>query len=334
MPTIATGKVEGLYAARAARRAHPSSVSPVNDTTGHGISPLSFGRSYTMSSTGFECKTAIAVRQWFRIEHLHYREGLAQMDVPDGSSANQALDPFTSHFKFGQLRFDENMSLSEQIYSLRFKVYCLECGFLEPENYADGLESDEFDEHSVHFTACNLANELVGSMRLVLARAGRRFPFEDRCQVLFDDVVLPPATESGEVSRLVVSAKYRRRAGDSLAGVSEEFLTGTSHGMRGKRTGGERRSRSPQILLGLYREMYRYSVRANIRYWYAAMEKSLARALTRLDFDFTPIGMETDYYGPVIPYVADLRELERKLKANRPDLLAWFRKDAERAQCD
>jgi 3-methyladenine DNA glycosylase AlkD len=36
----------------------------------------------------------------------------------------------------------------------------------------------------------------------------------------------------------------------------------------------------------------------------------------------------------VIPYVADLRELERKLKANRPDLLAWFRKDVERAQCD
>ena len=247
------------------------------------------------------------------------------MDVPDGSIANQALDPLTPHFKFGQLRFDENMALSEHIYSLRFKVYCLECGFLEPENYENGLESDEFDEHSIHFTACNLENELVGSMRLVLGDPGRRFPFEDRCQVLFDDVVLPPAKESGEVSRLVVSARYRRRAGDSLAGVSQEFLTSSSHGMPGKPASGERRSRSPQILLGLYREMYQYSVRANIRYWYAAMERSLARALTRLSFDFTPIGMETDYYGPVIPYVADLRELERKLKANRPDLLAWFR---------
>ena len=74
--------------------------------------------------------------------------------------------------------------------------------------------------------------------------------------------------------------------------------------------------------------MYRYSVDHGIRYWYAAMERSLVRALSRFEFIFNPIGLETDYYGPVAPYLADLRELERRLDVSNPDLMAWFRQPA------
>jgi hypothetical protein len=55
------------------------------------------------------------------------------------------------------------------------------------------------------------------------------------------------------------------------------------------------------------------------------MERPLARALARLGFAFQQIGAETDYYGPVAPYMADLRELEVKLGEARPDLLTWMR---------
>jgi hypothetical protein len=40
---------------------------------------------------------------------------------------------------------------------------------------------------------------------------------------------------------------------------------------------------------------------------------------------FTPIGMETDYYGPVTPYIADLRELEVRVGKSNPELLEWMR---------
>jgi N-acyl amino acid synthase of PEP-CTERM/exosortase system len=85
------------------------------------------------------------------------------------------------------------------------------------------------------------------------------------------------------------------------------------------------REDSPLILLSLYREMYEYSLENGIRYWYAAMERSLARALTRMGFSFRQIGPATDYYGPVAPYVADLRELETRLGEFNPGLLAWMR---------
>ena len=247
------------------------------------------------------------------------------MDLPGMQSTEGELDPVTPHFTFDWLAPEGKTPMHEQIFALRFKVYCLECGFLRASDFEDGLESDEYDERSVHFIARDSQDELAGTVRLVHS-SDSRFPFEDHCNV-FDDVALPDPREAGEVSRLVVSPRYRRRAGDTMAGVSEQFFTSTVYGMAGDHPPGERRSSSPQILMRLYREMYQHSVRANIRYWYAAMEKSLARALSRLQFVFRPIGVETDYYGPVTPYLADLRELEKKLKDNRPELLAWFRKE-------
>jgi N-acyl amino acid synthase of PEP-CTERM/exosortase system len=72
--------------------------------------------------------------------------------------------------------------------------------------------------------------------------------------------------------------------------------------------------------------MYKYSIEIGVRYWYAAMERSLARSLSRMGFCFQQIGLETDYYGIVAPYIADLRELEDRVGASNPALLAWLQK--------
>lgn len=84
------------------------------------------------------------------------------------------------------------------------------------------------------------------------------------------------------------------------------------------------RNNTPQILLSLYRQMYAFSLNNGIRYWYAAMERSLARVLTRMNFGFRQVGPPTDYYGPVAPYLADLRELEARVGKSNPALLAWM----------
>ncbi len=233
-----------------------------------------------------------------------------------------ARDPVTPYFTFQQTDFDIDPTVLKRIFALRYEVYCLECGFLPPEQFQSGLESDEYDVGAAHFVARNLENEAVGTLRIVQPTASQHFPFEHHCKALFSDVVLPRREECGEISRLVVRKNYRRRSGDSLAGVSQEFLADAAPDVMGSTA--ERRSNNPQILLGLYREAYRYSVQVGIRYWYAAMEKSLARALASFEFVFTPIGMETDYYGPVTPYLADLRELEDRVGAANPELMAWF----------
>ncbi len=230
-------------------------------------------------------------------------------------------DPVTPYFTFQRTDFGIDTAALKQVFELRYEVYCLECGFLPPEQFQSGLESDEYDTGAAHFVARNLENDVVGTLRVVQPTASQNFPFEHHCKALFQDVVLPRREECGEISRLVVRKNYRRRTGDALVGVIDRA---EARRLARRSESEDRRSSGPQILLGLYREIYHYSLQVGIRYWYAAMERSLARALARFEFVFSPIGIETDYYGPVTPYLADLRELENRLRKHNPELLAWF----------
>ncbi len=208
------------------------------------------------------------------------------------------------------------------IYALRYQVYCLERGFLPASRYPARLESDGFDRRSAHFAARSSNGLVAGTVRLVLSK-GEPFPFELHCPPE-EGFKRPPPEECAEVSRLAVRRDYRRRTGDTFYGVNARVRRGRAH----EPDGSERRERSPLLVLGLYREAYRFSRANGIRYWYAAMERSLVRMLARHDFDFMPIGPECDYYGPVTPYVADLAKVERKLRKSKPELLEWFQHGA------
>ena len=226
------------------------------------------------------------------------------------------LDPFSPYFNSRRVCLSNDVALMQDIQALRYDVYCAECRFLTAQDYPEGRESDEHDAASAHFCALDRDERLSGYVRLVPPDGRGRFPFQTHCLSLFDAVVLPRPAAAGEISRLMVHQRYRRRRGDTLAGVT---LIDDSAPVV------ERRNDSPQIMLSMFRQMYVYSVSNDIRFWYAAMERSLARALMRLGFAFNPIGPETDYYGPVAPYLADLRDLEQKVGEAKPDLLSWMR---------
>jgi len=201
---------------------------------------------------------------------------------------------------------------------LRYEVYCLECNFLSADDYPDGMETDEHDDEAAHFYAFDSHEELVGYVRLVRPDTGRSFPIQRHCRLSVDPTGLPEAKQAAEISRLMVRNDYRRRRGDQLSGATARQNIAAF--------GGDRRHEAPQILLSLYRQMYAYSRETGIRYWYAAMERPLARSLHRLGFPFQSIGPQTDYYGPVAPYLADLLELEAHIGARQPALLRWFQR--------
>lgn len=207
--------------------------------------------------------------------------------------------------------------LMSSIYELRFQVYCVERGFLPADDYPDQRETDEYDSDSEHFCTFNAKREVVGCVRLVRANSEQQFPLHRHCPTLYNDAYLPPPAESAEISRLVVRQDYRRRRGDTLVGMNEnDSVDGSER---------ERRINSPQILLHLYRQMYLHSRESGIRYWYAAMEVPVAIAMKRImNFGFRQIGPPTDYYGEVVPYVLDLRELESQVGSTNPDLMAWL----------
>ena len=214
--------------------------------------------------------------------------------------------------------------IPNDIFKLRYDVYCVECAFLKPDDAFEGLEFDDFDDCSTHFAAYTMEESLIGTVRLVQPRPPRHFPFELHCTT-FPDFVMPPRAECGEVSRLAVKRTHRRRRADSVLGIPGFTAMRGAGDVAAFSPEVERRDRrSPMLLLGMYREMFRHSRAGGVRYWFAAMERSLAHSLAKVGFQFEPIGPEADYYGAVTPYVVDLNVMLERLEQNNPALGAWF----------
>lgn len=237
--------------------------------------------------------------------------------------SNQAVSPvdWASPFVCQHLDWEHQREMLNIAYSLRHQVYCQECNFLPTEQYADGLETDQFDEQSAHFSAHNALDELIGYVRLVPVRENGIFPFEQHCQELFPHIEQPPRDQAAEISRLIIRRDYRRRKGDTISGVTIQTIEPNGNVLV------HNRRKHPVILLGLFRQMYMYSIGSGIRYWYAAMERPLNRILSQFGFIFTQVSPEIDYYGLVACYLADLRKLEEDLHRTNPALLMWFRQD-------
>ncbi len=207
-------------------------------------------------------------------------------------------------------------SLMNALHRLRFEVYCRERAFLPEADYPDQMESDAHDASAAHFVAFNGDEEVVGYVRLLRPDHQLQLPFQTRCTSLLPGLQMPPAAESAEISRLMVRKDYRRRRGDLLAGVAAPKDPTSA--------ADERRSPTPQIMLSLYRAIFAYSLDTGLRYWFAAMERPLARALAHMGFAFKQVGAAGDYFGMVAPYLADLKDLEARVGALNPDLLRWL----------
>lgn len=241
----------------------------------------------------------------------------------NGANAAMESSNFAPYFTARRLAMLDDPAALEEAYRLRYEVYCKDCRFLTEEDYPDGSERDEHDASSLHAMAFNLQGGLVGYSRLVMPDACGLFPWQSYCAALIEGTVLPPPTVCAEVSRLMVRRDYRRRQGDVVQGASVGLSEPAPEDFR------ERYRRRPQILLSLYRQMYQHSRQNGIRYWYAAMERGLAGALSIMGFPFHRIGDEVDYFGPVAPYLADLRVLEQVLAEKMPEMLQWMQEDAD-----
>lgn len=228
------------------------------------------------------------------------------------------------YFRFVSL--EDNPDYLRQSYALRYEVYCEETGFLNPLDYPDGLETDEFDPFSLHIGAVNQHDKIIGTARLVRPSV-HGLPMESHCREFYDDfyrdhgvqdpyVVLHGAGMA-EISRLAVSSRYRRRANDGRYALSADAQRRPPQGT----VENDRRTSRPVIALGLYKALYQASKRNGISHWLAAMEMPLTRHLRRYQLMFKQIGPEVDYYGPVRPYLLSVADTERRMSRRLPDLM-------------
>lgn len=223
-----------------------------------------------------------------------------------------------------KFRFKKIVSPEELLesYRLRFQVYCKECNFISEADYPDGIEKDDFDRHAIHFAAFDSTDAMVGAVRLILPTC-EHFPIEEHCGELNIDSASAPREKCAEISRLTISKLYRRRAKDGL--YYEPQVEDQS--VRDK--GVEFMRRVRPMAFGLYREMYQECKRIKIQHWLALMERGLWFLLKIHGFVFKPVGPSVDFYGEVVPYLADIADIEKNVKAKFPQFFDYFMENLE-----
>jgi len=227
---------------------------------------------------------------------------------------------FQEYFQIVPAVTDE---LVEEAQKIRHDVYCRELGW-EPIS-ADGLEKDEYDPHALHcLLRSTTRDKFIGCIRLVLptdSGAGMSLPIQETCNgVLEAGHPDPNDLENllvAEVSRLAISADYRRRRHEQGRPVA----MGEEQSVR------EERRKFPYIPVALYLGMLHMASRQNIKTLYILTEPLLAKHFSRLGGKLQQVGKGIEHRGLRVPYIMDVEEVLHEAKFMLRPLIRTIRKE-------
>lgn len=209
-----------------------------------------------------------------------------------------------------------------EVFELRYQVYCIDRPFEDPSCFADKREHDAFDPRSAHaLVKHRLTGDNVAAVRLVMAGnvpGQADFPMEGPClhrmgQLAQDTFAGARREQIAEISRMAVSREFRRRLNEdkSASGITESAYYSDSH--MGKRA-------MPYISLGLFAAILQMSVKHGITHWMAVMEPAQLRLLKRFGVVFDHVGPVMEYHGRRRPAFTEAASLIDGIKKRRPDV--------------
>lgn len=196
----------------------------------------------------------------------------------------------------------------------RYEVFCKELQRIDPSSCllsSNGrlMETDRYDQYSHHFIARHKrTGSLAASARVILPSPiglnvspryiiNRPLPYPDAT----DDAI-------GEISRMAISPQFRRRHEDQ----GKPFQGDPEFEMNGHPE--KHRQHQPELVLGMYRKIYRLCKSLGIGYCMAAMDNRFSRLLNTLGFPCLPIGpINENVQPPRRVYLISADEMERCL---------------------
>jgi N-acyl amino acid synthase of PEP-CTERM/exosortase system len=204
-----------------------------------------------------------------------------------------------------ECRIADDPELLHQAFATRYRVYCLEHQFEDPQAHSSGLETDEYDSRSRH---CVLtyrpSGEIMGTVRLILPVGGGLESFTMRNIIAHCGGSLPvPLATTAEVSRFSIS-KHARQVLPLRRGASREA--------------GAARRAEPLMSLGLIQGLVRMSELHGITHWCAVMEPKMLRMLDAMGIHFTPVGEPLEYHGLRQLCYCDVSSVLRTMRMERP----------------
>lgn len=228
----------------------------------------------------------------------------------------------TTYFRFEEVK--PGTPLYERYLEARYEVFCAELGRVEAAGECSSsgrpIETDAYDPYSRHFVALYKPDDSVaGFVRVILPNAhglnvtpryviDRPLPYADAT----DDRI-------GEISRMAIVAHFRRRHSDQ-----DKPVHGDPASEMSMRPEGARRHQ-PELVLGMYREIYQLCKGIGVDYCMAAMDSHYSRLLVALGFPFVPVGPVNEAVSPPRRvYLISAREIERSLGAREEAVLRFM----------
>lgn len=222
-------------------------------------------------------------------------------------------DLYCRHFTLQGAKTEQQ---KRQVYNLRYRVLAEENGYLNPAEYPDAMEQDEYDHRAEHYLLRhNLTGDIAGTVRVILPdaeAAGNELQFVHHCAVS-DVYNRVPIMQSAEVSRFAVSRAFRRRMTD---GVLPDVYDPTM----GHVPVDEMRRLVPYITIGLIRGMVEGAVEHRMTHLVTVMEPTLVRLLQRFGIYFDKVGPLIPLFGWRQPCARSLTDLMRGVETERPDV--------------
>jgi N-acyl amino acid synthase of PEP-CTERM/exosortase system len=214
------------------------------------------------------------------------------------------IEAFDEYFEMVPAISEE---LKNEVYKLRYQVYCVETGFENSECYPDALEYDDYDLHSVHYLIRHRkSGDYAATTRLILPDANnpeKLFQLELNCRI-DNTAILQTVNRKhlAEVSRFCVSKAFKRRKNEAhtLAGINSSNLDYF--------TPNERRI-FPHLTLALMACIIKASYENDIHYLYVTTELSWVRFVASLGIYLIKIGPVADYHGERYPWVIKVTDL-------------------------
>ena len=192
-------------------------------------------------------------------------------------------------------------------FSIRYQVYCEEMGFENKDDFPNEQESDDHDEHSVHFIVRHKqTKQWVGAMRLIL-KNDQPLPIEQFC-TLQEQIGKNDVKQSAELSRLCVIKEVRRGFVDidppnGIEDESEKIKETDKIKLLRKH-----KKINRTIIWGLLNAATEHCYSNHIKNWYFMTTIPLAKVLHKGGFYMLNIGEPCYHNGERYPFKKDVVE--------------------------
>lgn len=217
--------------------------------------------------------------------------------------------------------FLADTSQSKKIhYQLRYKIYCLEKRYENPEAYPDMQECDAYDVHAAHFIIRSRDSaKWLGAMRLIVG-APAVLPITTLATIESQAIDGLTDKTTAEASRLCVLParlnQQRSHLGSRISSVGSEDRSKRSSDI----------FHASWISLALIRAARRYCLDHDIRYCFFFIADSLACMLTRVGMEIHAIGPANEHRGLRRPHIHDVRDGYTAMEHKSPLVYQMFQR--------